>query len=123
MRSGDPSAVASSGAGANPVYQSIQVALNQASVEIAALRGEIGQHERKIAELRAVIQTVPEVEAPDIARLNRDYDLNKARYLALVDRLERAKLGQDAEAASAIVSKLWTRRRPAFSRWPLIARD
>ena len=105
LRRGDPSAVASSGAGANPVYQSIQVALNQASVEIAALRGEISQHDSKIAELRAVIQTVPEVEA-EYARLNRDYDLNKAQYLALVDRLERAKLGQDAEAASAIVFEI-----------------
>jgi polysaccharide chain length determinant protein (PEP-CTERM system associated) len=105
LRRGDPDAVVASGAGANPVYQSIQLALNQTSVEIAALRGEIAQHERKIAELRAVVQTVPEVEA-EFARLNRDYDVTRTQYVALVERLGRAKLGQEAEATSAIVFEI-----------------
>ena len=101
LRRGDPGAVASSGASTNPVYQSIQLALNQTNVEIAALRGQIAQREQKIAELRAVIQTVPEVEA-EFARLNRDYDVVKTQYVALVERLGRARLGQDAEATSAV---------------------
>jgi polysaccharide chain length determinant protein (PEP-CTERM system associated) len=101
LRRGDPSAVIASGAVANPVYQSIQLALNQADVEIAALRSEIGQHDRRIAELRALVKTVPEVEA-EFARLNRDYDVTKTQYLGLVDRLGRAKLGQDAEETSAV---------------------
>src|SRR5690606_37564341 len=40
LRSGDAGAVASSGVSANPVYQSIQLQLNQADVEIASLRSQ-----------------------------------------------------------------------------------
>ena len=100
LRRGDPQAVAASGASADPVYQSIQLALNEVSVEVASLRGEISQHEQKIAELRRLVQTVPEVEA-EFARLNRDYDVTKAQYLELLDRMQKAKLGQDAEASSS----------------------
>jgi polysaccharide chain length determinant protein (PEP-CTERM system associated) len=100
LRRGDPQAVASSGASADPVYQSIQLALNEVSVEVASLRGEISQHEQKIGELRRLVQTVPEVEA-EFARLNRDYDVTKAQYLELLERMQKAKLGQDAEASSS----------------------
>jgi polysaccharide chain length determinant protein (PEP-CTERM system associated) len=101
LRRGDPGAAIASGAVANPVYQSIQLALNEADVEIAALRGEIAQHERRIAELRSLVKTVPEVEA-EFARLNRDYDVTRTQYLGLVERLGKAKLGQDAEETSAV---------------------
>ena len=100
LRRGDPLAVAASGASADPVYQSIQLALNEVSVEVASLRGEIAQHEQKIGELRRLVQTVPEVEA-EFARLNRDYDVTKAQYLELLERMQKAKLGQDAEATSS----------------------
>ena len=100
LRRGDPEAVAATGAGANPVYQSIQLALNEVGVEIASLRGEISQHEQKIIELQRLVQTVPEVEA-EFARLNRDYDVTKAQYLELLQRMQKAKLGQDAGASSS----------------------
>ena len=102
LRRGDPEAVAATGASADPVYQSIQLALNEVSVEVASLRGEISQHERKITELRRLVQTVPEVEA-EFARLNRDYDVTKAQYLELLERMQQTKLGQDAEASSSSV--------------------
>src|SRR6202011_5189474 len=44
LRRGDAGAVASSGAGNNPVYQAIQLELNKQNVEIAALRRPLGQH-------------------------------------------------------------------------------
>jgi polysaccharide chain length determinant protein (PEP-CTERM system associated) len=101
LRRGDPEAIRGSGAVANPVYQSIQLALNAADVHIAELRGAVGQHEQKIAELRAVINSVPEVEA-EFARLNRDYEVTRVQYAALVERLKKAQLGQDAEATSTV---------------------
>ena len=45
LRHGDAAAVAASGAGANPVYQSIQLELNKEEVNIAALRREVAQHQ------------------------------------------------------------------------------
>jgi len=101
LQRGDPSVAASAGASANPVYQSIHLSLNQTEVEIAALRGELADGQRKVAQLRQMVDTVPEVEA-EFARLNRDYDVNRAQYTALVDRLEKAKLSEQAEETGVV---------------------
>ncbi|HEY0941121.1 MAG TPA: XrtA system polysaccharide chain length determinant [Steroidobacter sp.] len=90
------------GMATNPVYQSIQLSLNQAEVEIAALRGQINDRQRTVKELRALVDTVPEVEA-EFAHLNRDYDVTRAQYSALVDRLERARLSEEAEETGGIL--------------------
>jgi polysaccharide chain length determinant protein (PEP-CTERM system associated) len=101
LKRGDPGAAVSTGASANPVYQSIQLALNQADVEIAGMRGELGDHQQKVAELKRMVDTMPQVEA-EFARLNRDYTVNKAQYTALVERLEKARLGGEADATGAV---------------------
>ncbi|MDB6091110.1 MAG: hypothetical protein JWN85_3894 [Gammaproteobacteria bacterium] len=101
LKRGDAGAAVSSGASSNPVYQSIQLALNQADVEIAGLRGELSDHQRKVTELRRMVDTMPQVEA-EFARLNRDYNVNKAQYTALVERLEKARLGESAEAKGSV---------------------
>lgn len=101
LRRGDIGAAASTGASANPVFQSIQLASNQTDVEMAAIRAEIVERQRKVSELRRLVNTVPEVEA-EYARLNRDYEVTKLQYTALVDRLEKAKLGEQAEATGSV---------------------
>lgn len=101
LRRGDANAVAASGAGSSPVVQSIQLAMNQADVEIASLRGAIVQHRSKAAELRARLDTAPQVEA-DFAALNRDYDVNKAQYTALLASYEKARLGEQADNAGSV---------------------
>ena len=89
------------GASASPVVQSIQLSINRADVEIASLRTRIGEGERNVADLKKLVDTAPEIEA-EFTRLNRDYDGMKERYAALVDRAERAKLGDSAEATDAV---------------------
>jgi polysaccharide chain length determinant protein (PEP-CTERM system associated) len=79
----------------NPVYQSIQTQLSQVEVELASLRGAAAQHRREIAELRRFVDSAPEVEQ-EFARLNRDYNVQRAQYQQLVERLERAKVSDDA---------------------------
>ena len=101
LKRGDPSAIASSGVGANPVYQSIQLALNQTDVEIASLRRELSGHQAKVGELRNMLDTMPQVEA-EYARLNRDYDVTKANYTALVERLEKSRLGEEASTSGSV---------------------
>jgi polysaccharide chain length determinant protein (PEP-CTERM system associated) len=101
LKRGDAGAAAATGASANPVYQSIQLALNQADVEIAGLRGELGDHEAKVTELRRMVDTMPQVEA-EFARLNRDYAVNKAEYNTLLERLQQARLGQDADEKGSV---------------------
>ena len=101
LRKGDPNAAAATRASANPVYQSLQLGINQADVEIAALRSELAQHQDKIAELRQRLNSAPQVEA-EYAQLNRDYDVNKAEYAALLGNFQKAQLGEQADKAGSV---------------------
>jgi polysaccharide chain length determinant protein (PEP-CTERM system associated) len=101
LRRGDPNAAATSGASASPVYQSIQLALNQVDVEIASLRRQIADQQSRVTELRAMLDTMPQVEA-EFARLNRDYDVTRAQYTALVERLEKSRLGEEATTSGSV---------------------
>jgi polysaccharide chain length determinant protein (PEP-CTERM system associated) len=88
-------------AASNPVVQSIQLALNQADVEIVSLRNRIGDYQSKVSELKKLVDTAPEVEA-EFARLNRDYDVTRQQYNLLLERSERARLGDQAEQTQSI---------------------
>jgi polysaccharide chain length determinant protein (PEP-CTERM system associated) len=101
LRRGDASTAAASRASSNPVYQSVQLALNQVDVDIGDLETELSQHESKITELRRMLDTAPQVEA-EFAQLNRDYDVNKAQYTALLGNLQKARLGERADDAGSI---------------------
>jgi polysaccharide chain length determinant protein (PEP-CTERM system associated) len=85
----------------NPVYQEIQVDLNEVEVEIAAIRGEIVEREQRIFDLRQLLDTAPEVEA-EFARLNRDYGVTRTQYESLVQRLETARLSEQADQTGVI---------------------
>jgi polysaccharide chain length determinant protein (PEP-CTERM system associated) len=95
FRRGDTAAIANSGLAANPVYQSIQLQANQTDVEIAALRGELNEHRRQEAELRRLLTSAPQIEA-EYAQIMRDYVPKQLRYTSLLERLEKAKLSDDA---------------------------
>ena len=85
----------------NPVRQNTLLQLNQTDVEIAALKGAIAQHELEIARLRKFVNTAPDVEQR-FATLNRDYDVTKAQYAALVDRMEKARISEDADRTGVV---------------------
>lgn len=122
LRRGDPGAAALANASSNPVYQNIQTQLNQANVDIAALRSQLQDRERNQSELRRLVDTAPEVEA-EYARLMRDYDVTKTQYNALLERLERARLSGDAEQTGVvkfnIVDPPTAGFKPVFPNRPL----
>jgi len=80
----------------NPVYQNLRLALSQADADLAALRGQIQAQQAVVADLRSRINAIPEVEA-ELARLNRDYEVNKRQYDTLLQRLESARISEEAE--------------------------
>ncbi len=80
----------------NPVYQSLRLQLSAADADLAAVNGQMQAQQRVIGELQGRINSVPEVEA-EFARLNRDYEVNKRQYDTLLERLESAKISEDAE--------------------------
>jgi hypothetical protein len=70
-------------------------------VEAAALRRELENHQKNVTDLRKMLDTMPQVEA-EYARLNRDYDVTKANYTALVERLEKSRLGEEATTSGSV---------------------
>ena len=101
VRHGDQNAIAATGMAANPVYQGMKLQLSQIDVDVAADRQVVADQEKKIGELRKLINTAPQVEA-EYERLNRDYSVTHTQYQALVDRLSRARLSDKADATGVV---------------------
>jgi polysaccharide chain length determinant protein (PEP-CTERM system associated) len=76
----------------NPVYQSVQIALNEAGVRIAGVRSQIAQRDAMIRQFNDQVNTIPEVEAK-YAELTRDYAQYKSLYDELLLRKERERMG------------------------------
>ncbi len=85
----------------NPVYQSVQIALNQSGVRIAGYRSEIAQHQAVVDQLNSQINTIPDVEA-EYAQLNRDYDQYRSLYAELLVQKERERMGEAGEEREVV---------------------
>lgn len=83
----------------NPVYQRLKAALGEAEADVASLRVRVNEYQTRVNNLRNLVDVVPQVEA-ELARLNRDYTVNKQNYETLIARRESAKLSQEAEQSS-----------------------
>jgi polysaccharide chain length determinant protein (PEP-CTERM system associated) len=84
-------------AATNPVFQQIKIALAESESKVAALRARVGEAQARLAELRAAAGRIPQIEA-EMAQLNRDYEIIKRNYDALVARREQAAMSQDVDA-------------------------
>jgi polysaccharide chain length determinant protein (PEP-CTERM system associated) len=87
----------------NPVYQQIKVELSKASIEVETLKIQLAEQQAYVDKLRESIDVIPEVEAR-LAKLNRDYEVTRERYLDLVERRESAKLAQNAGQTASDVT-------------------
>lgn len=83
----------------NPVYQQMRIALGEADAELASVRVRVQDYEARIQELQSMVDTLPQIEA-EMTRLNRNYEVNKKQYDALVARLESARISQEADQSS-----------------------
>lgn len=84
----------------NPVYQKMQIQLSGIDVELAELQAQFREQTRIVADLRTRVDTIPQVEA-ELTRLNRDYDVVNAQYEQFLQRLESAKLSEDADKSKS----------------------
>ncbi|MFN3231952.1 MAG: XrtA system polysaccharide chain length determinant [Alphaproteobacteria bacterium] len=80
----------------NPVWEQIQVRMVESETKLASLRARISEQETVIAQLETLAKTVPTVEA-EMVRLDRDYNILKAKYEDLLTRRESARIAQDLE--------------------------
>lgn len=92
----DPDAPGPTPLDANPVYQQMKIALAEVEGRIASLTVRVQEYEKRVEALRRMIDTIPEVES-ELKRLNRDYDVTKQNYEALLARREAAQLAEDVE--------------------------
>jgi hypothetical protein len=74
----------------------MKISLSQTDAELAELRGQIGAQQQAVAALQGRVDAIPEVEA-DLLRLTRDYEVNKRQYDELLQRLESAKISEQAD--------------------------
>lgn len=86
---------------ANPVVQSLEIDLKRTELQIAEQRQELAQRQAKVAELKRLVDSVPEVEA-QLAQLNRDYEVTRQKYLELVQRRETASISQEADRTGTV---------------------
>jgi polysaccharide chain length determinant protein (PEP-CTERM system associated) len=85
----------------NKIYQDIKIAMAEIESKIGSARAKLADAESRLAQSKAAAQTVPKIEA-EFTQLNRDYDINKKNYEALVARRESAAMSGDMESKSGV---------------------
>ena len=80
----------------NPVYQNMRIQLSTTEVELATLRAQQTEQQRRVNQLRNQVDTIPQVEAR-LNALNRDYGVVRAKYEQLVQQLEVANIGEKVD--------------------------
>ena len=79
----------------NPVYQEMQKSLYTTQVQIQTLATQIALQKKRIADLKGQAGRITGVQAT-LQHLTRDYDTTKNQYDQLLERLNTARLSQDA---------------------------
>ena len=78
----------------NPVYQELRAEIGRVSVEVETLKISLMEKEKSVEAFKQSVDIIPEVEAK-LAKLNRDYNITRERYLSMVERRESARLAQE----------------------------
>jgi polysaccharide chain length determinant protein (PEP-CTERM system associated) len=94
-----PTAMAA--AATNPVFQKLRISLAEAEANVASLRVRLGTQQARLNEIRALASRTPQIEA-ELSQLNRDYDIIRKNYDALVSRRESASLGLKIDQSSPL---------------------
>jgi polysaccharide chain length determinant protein (PEP-CTERM system associated) len=83
--------------GGNTVMQQVKLALAEAEANVASLKVRLGEAQTRLAQMTAAANRVPQIDA-ELAQLNRDYDVVRRQYEAMVARREKASLSEDVDA-------------------------
>ena len=97
----NPAASQFGGFGMNSGVEQTKLAVAQAEARVASLRARVGEFESRVQQLSEDAQRIPELET-EMAQLNRDYNVHKSNYDALVARRESANIGAEMSTQSGI---------------------
>tara|TARA_R110002126_G_scaffold10245_10_gene46481 strand:- start:3839 stop:5431 length:1593 start_codon:yes stop_codon:yes gene_type:complete len=81
----------------SPVYQELRINVARLETEVASNRVRVQAFADKVDELESKLNLIPEIEA-EFTGLNRDYDITRSKYEALLSKREQAELSRRAEA-------------------------
>ncbi len=82
----------------NAVYQELRISVSRLETEVASTKVRVRAYEDNVAGLVSKLNLIPEIEA-EFTGLNRDYDITKSKYEALLARREAAELSRRAGAS------------------------
>ncbi|WP_341888273.1 XrtA system polysaccharide chain length determinant [Variovorax sp. YR752] len=85
------------GPSTNVAVQQTKLALAESEASVAALRVRTSDAQSRLAQLRSTASRVPQVEA-ELAQLNRDYEVVRRNYDALVTQREKAQMSEEVDA-------------------------
>lgn len=79
------------------VQQQLTISMAEYDASVAALRERVREYERRLSELSAAANAIPQVEA-QYTQLTRDYEVTKKNYDQLAARRESAQLTGDVQS-------------------------
>jgi len=87
----------------NPVVQGIQIQVNLLESQVASMKVRTENYKATVIELENKIHTLPEIEA-ELVALDRGYEITKKQYEELLDRKEKAMIGQSADETTSKIN-------------------
>jgi polysaccharide chain length determinant protein (PEP-CTERM system associated) len=82
----------------DPVAQQLKIALNDSEANVTTVRARLGEYEARYNQLRSSAETLPKIDV-EFTQLNRDYDMQRRQYDALVMKRETATMTGKLEDA------------------------
>lgn len=83
----------------DPVTQELTILLSETEAGMSSLSARVKAFIKKQNYLKQRVDIIPKIEA-ELSRLNRDYQIHKKNYNALVSRREQAKISEDVETGT-----------------------
>jgi polysaccharide chain length determinant protein (PEP-CTERM system associated) len=84
--------------GVSTALEELKLAYRQAEVNLTAIRMRQSEYQKRVEQYKSKLDVLPKVEA-ELTRLNRDYEINRNNYQELVQRLESARMSEQADQA------------------------
>jgi len=91
------------GKGYSVMLQQLKIALAEADARVASIKARAQEMQARHERLLQQSNAVPEVES-QLAQLNRDYQVNKDNYEALIARRESARLSGELSTTTEMMS-------------------
>ena len=83
---------------ANEYIQQLKLNVSELESQVASASVKVDAYARKVKEFESRLSQIPEIEA-EFTGLNRDYEINRSQYEALLTRREAAELARKADVS------------------------